>query len=66
MRENATSLADSVEAVGTGSTGVEEASEFLFAAGALRLVEQLLLKKALFFQLLSEGAAERGRERDVG
>ena len=69
LREDATSLADSVETVGTGSSGVEETSEFLLAAGALRLVEQLLLKIALFFQLLPEGAAEGGGGgggRDVG
>ena len=66
LRENATSLADSVEAVGTGSPGVEETSQSLFTAGALRLVEQLLLKVALFFQLLPEGAAERGERERCG
>ena len=53
LRDNAASLADSVETVWAGSTGVEQSTQPLFTARALGLVEQLLLKIALFFQLLA-------------
>ena len=56
MGDDATVLADAVLTAGTGGTGVEQTSEFMFADRALWFVLQLLLKVALLFQLLSQCA----------